>query len=173
METQSLAFLITIGSMSRSFAKIGSKELLIRLMSHLALLKPKTSNVMQNLSEHSCMFLNWFFCIHRNCVELFLELPSPTSKPTQWLRCWFRVNMLSASWLLLAVSIWRKFIFIWALLCVAKISKASMKDDIKSPGHRAQKTNGSGNKLDKIDTEIATRFPFQIVVSVSLNFSSS
>ena len=42
-----VGFLITVGSKSRSITRIGCKQLLILLIMYLALLKPKTGNVLQ------------------------------------------------------------------------------------------------------------------------------
>ena len=68
---------------------------------------------------------------------------------------------------------WRKFVFTWVLLCVAKFSKTSMKHDTKSRGLGTQRKMEFYLKLDKIDTAIGMWFPIHVVASVSLIFSSS
>ena len=96
-ETNWSAFLITIGSISRFLTRIGSEYLLVGLKSYLAVLKPKTSNVLQYLSKCSCKSINWIFLVFRNRVELFSELSSSAAMPTQWLRRWFIVSRIRGS----------------------------------------------------------------------------
>ena len=86
---------------------------------------------------------------------------------------WWRFSKERVSLFFIAVSLWKKFIFVWAFHCKAKFSKAKTKDDIKSQGLREQRKIEVSIKLDKIITEIGICFPIHVVVSVSLKFPSS
>ena len=59
------------------------------------------------------------------------------------------------------------------MLCVAKLTKASMKDGTKSRKLGSQSKMGSCIKLDDIDTETGMCAPIHVVVLVSLKLSSS
>ena len=114
----------------------------------------------------------WDFSALVETVELFAELSYSASIPKQLLQRWFGTSRTRASVLFIVVSIRRKFIFIWTLLCVAIFSEASRKDDTKSRGLYYQRKMGSCINLDNINTEIGMCFPIH-VVPLSLKFSSS
>ena len=62
--------------------------------------------------------------------------------------------------------------FICASLCVAKLSRALIKEDTRCRGSEFQKKLGSGIRFDEIEIDIGTCFPIHFVVSVSLYVSS-
>ena len=69
-----MTYLITIGSTSRSFRRKGIKKVLIRLISYLALVNPKTGNVLQYLSKCSSKTMSWFFAFEE-AVLSYCRLP--------------------------------------------------------------------------------------------------
>ena len=58
------------------------------------------------------------------------------------------------------------------MLCVAKPSRAPIKEDTRCRGFELQRKNGSGIRFDEIETEIGTCFLIHLVVSVPLYVSS-
>ena len=56
--------------------------------------------------------------------------------------------------------------FIWALLCVAKPSTASMNDSTKSRGLELKRNIGMAIRFEDIETDIGTCLPIQVVVCV-------
>ena len=98
--------------------------------------------------------MSCIFCILKKPVDLFLEILSSALKPTQWLWRWFSASRTGASLLFFANSIWEKFISTWASLCVARFSRASLKDDTKSRGLESLRKMGSHIQLDDIEITI-------------------
>ena len=116
--------------------------------------------------------MSWFFCIWRNCNGLFSGFLSSASIPAQWLWRWSSVSGIRSIPLPIAVSVRRKLIFIWASICVTKFSKATTKDDTKSPGLETQKKICSCIKLDDVKIEVCVCFPIHDDVFVSVKLSS-
>ena len=128
------------------------KKLLMKLISYLALVNPKTGNVLQNLSKCSCKSLNWFFFAF---VETVLNCSWNYRLVLQNRHNEYDVDLMFLGYMqvhFFAVSFRKKFIFIWALLSVAKFSKASKKNDTRSRILGSQRKMGSCIKLDDIDT---------------------
>ena len=67
----------------------------------------------------------------------------------------------------------RRFFPFWFLFCVARFSKASMKDDTKSRGLGLRRKMGCLNKLEDIAAENGICLPIPVAVLVSLESSSS
>ena len=61
---------------------------------------------------------------------------------------------------------------ICVLLCVAKPSRALIKEDTRCRGSELQKKTGSGIRFDENETDMRTCIPVHFVVSVSLYVSS-
>ena len=132
---------------------------MIRLISFLALLNPKTRKVLQYLSKCSSWWISQFFCICRNYGELFPELSSSASIPTEWVRRLSRFSGIRVNIFLLPFQVEKKIIFTRDLLCVAEVLKASMQIYTKPRGLGSQKKMGSCIKVDYIEIKIKNIFP--------------
>ena len=165
-ETNVVGFLITIGSISFVYEKWWWVTLdIVDLVPRT--IEPKDR---QCIAKSLKLFLQvkiWFFWIYTNCVELFSGLSSSTLITTHWLRSWFSVFKIRASSLSIAVWICSDLFFIWAVLCVVKISKASMKADGKSRSLGPQEKMNSCIKLDDIETKNYVCSPLRVFVSIS------
>ena len=122
------------------------------------------------LSKCCCKSVRWFFCICRNCLELFLQLSSTASTPTQCLSGWFSTSRERANFF--CTFNLKEIHFLLSFHFLANFSKASMKDDTKSRRLGPQSEMGSCIKLDGIDIENGMCLPTHNVVSVSFKSSS-
>ena len=73
---------------------------------------------------------------------------------------------------MIAVSTSISLNFNCALLCVAKPSRALIKEDTRCRGSELQTKMASGIRFDEIETDIGTCFPIHFVVLVSFYVSS-
>ena len=89
-----------------------------------------------------------------------------------WQRRSLRDSRVRVSLLLIASYTSRIFNFIWALLCVAKLSAAPMNVSNKSRGLELQRNIGMAINFEDIENDIGTCLPIQVVVSVFFSFSS-
>ena len=92
--------------------------------------------------------------------------------PSRWLCLWLSCSKILEILILIAVSTSINLNFFCALLCVARPSRALIKEDTRCRGSELQRKMGSGIRFDEIETDIGTCFPNHFVVSVSLYVSS-
>ena len=176
-ETNWLALFITVGSISRSFTRIGNKYDLIRFISFFALLNPMAGETLEKRSKWFCKSNKWFFCICRNCVDKSFSsstIQSCTKFDTlsARFRLWLSCSSIAHSYILFAVSASMEFNFVWALLWVANPLRAVVKDGMRSWGLALQRKVGSRIKFDERETDKGTCFPMHVAVWLSLYESS-
>ena len=101
------------------------------------------------------------------------SLSSSSKSPTRalWLCLWLSYSKTLESLILIAVSTSKNFNFICALLCVAKRSRALLKEDTRWRGSELQRKFGSAIKFDETETDTGACFPMHFVVSVSFYVS--
>ena len=173
-----LAFLMTVGSISRLLTRMGSKKVLIKLRPYFVLLKPNTGNTLQYRSRDSWRSFNWFFWICKDWMESHFSFSQSSWFMSNPLTCsrrlwrWVIFSKMLPSLIFFVVSISKSKFFIFALLCAANFSRAPMKDATRWWGSELQKKTGSSPRCEETDTEISRCFPIHVVVFVSLKVSS-
>ena len=127
------AFLMTVGSMSRSLTRMGSKNDLIKLKPYFALLKRNTGKTLQKRSRVSWRSFNWFFCMCNFWVEAQVSISQ-----SFWLMSnfaffrllwrWVSFSRMLPSLIFIVVLISKKKLFIFVLLWRANLSRAPIKE---------------------------------------------
>ena len=127
---------------------------------------------MQYLSRWSCKSNHRLFLLLWKQVETSSESSSRHSCSIfiLWVRRWLGMPIICASLLRINVQTCPNLIFNCTLLCVARFSRAILKDDTKSRGLGLQRIIGSCEKLEDIGTDDWIWLPIHVVYSVSRMF---
>ena len=134
-----------------------------------------------NTAQKSSKSISWYFCLWRNWVDntffsaVSLKYSSSSPKSMNrslWLCRWLNCSKTIESLVLIAVFTSIKIIFICALLCVSKPSRALIKKGTKCRRSELKRNMVSGIRFDETETDIGTRSPIHFVVSVSSYVSS-
>ena len=170
-ETNWLVFFIAIGLSSSSLTKMDKFWDFKKLILYFALLNPKTGNALKYPSKWSCKSNRYFFAFvttvwrHQN-----LHRDSPL--PCRLYGCEVD-SRICAIFLRNVVSTCKNSFFFCALISVARFSRESMKDDTKSWDLTLRKNVGSSTRRNDVETEVEVSFLISVVVSGTLDFSSS
>ena len=87
--------------------------------------------------------------------------------PSHWLCLWLSCSKILESLILIAVCTSINLNFLCALRCVAKLSRALIKEDTRCRGSEFQSKMGSGVRFGETETDMGTRIPVHFVVSIS------